>query len=53
MFDENFSISIILDQNETLLLRKNFEIFAQLKCGHGEGPGHHDEQLGAEAGRHG
>jgi len=24
----------MLDQNETLLLRKNFELFAQLKCGH-------------------
>ena len=26
-FNEYFSISIILDQNETLLLRKNYELF--------------------------
>jgi len=28
------SISIILDQNETLLLRKKYGLFAQLKCEH-------------------
>jgi len=34
IFNEYFSISIILDQNETLLLRKNYELFARLTCEH-------------------
>jgi len=32
--NEYFSISIILDQNETLLLRKNYELFAPARCRH-------------------
>jgi len=32
IFNKYFGISIILDQNETLLLRENYELFAQLKC---------------------
>jgi len=32
--NEYFWISIILDQNETLLLRKNYELFAPERCRH-------------------